>query len=144
MFGLSLNFILLMLALTVSHMILGMVWYGPLLFGKFWMRLMGADKLSTEEIKAMQKTMLPYYILQFILSLITSYLLTAFVWSLQVDPFIGAALLWLGFVMPTQISSVIWGGTEKSQWLKQSLVMTGYTLVGFMISAGIIYAWFMF
>jgi hypothetical protein len=46
--------------------------------------------------------------------------------------------------MPTQVSSVIWGGTEKSQWLKQSLVMISYTFVGFMISAGIIYAWFMF
>jgi hypothetical protein len=141
----SFTFFIVLIIIGVLQMVLGMFWYGPKMFGNFWMKLNNAEKYSQEEIKAMQKSMMPFYILQFVLSLWSAFALINLSLLVQIQPFIVAGFIWLAFIMPMIIQSVIWGSTEKKYWTKQIIVMSFYQLLASMIAAGVFYAsvmWF--
>lgn len=111
--------------------VMGMIWYGPL-FGKTWMKIIGAPQMSKEEMAKMQKEMMPYYGMQFVLALITSYIMYHFVkgW----DAVSGAEVgfwIWLGFAMPMAAGSM-WD-TKKGLQFKKFLVIAGYQLVTLMV-----------
>jgi hypothetical protein len=109
--------------------VLGMIWYGPL-WGKAYMDVMDKNNIPEEEIKKIQKEMGPYYGLQILLSLITSFVLFGVIYLVpEVCGARLALLIWLGFVAPTQIGAVIWGNTKKDKWFKQILIMLGYSLL---------------
>lgn len=107
--------------------ITGIVWYGPL-FGKTWMKIMGVEEMSKEEMRRMQKEMMPMYILQFVLSLITSFVLYHFVQLLGMSV---AFWIWLGFSMPLAAGAV-WD-TRKGYAMKKFLIVAGYQLVTLLI-----------
>lgn len=133
----TLNFTLISIAIIVQF-ILGAVWYGPL-FGKTWMRIMGGDKCTPKEIKAMQKAMGPFYLIQIVLTAISTIILSIFIdISLEYSVPMTAFILWLGFIVPTQISGVIWGSTKKEFWLKQILILAGCQFVSIMLAAWIL------
>lgn len=141
----SFTFFIVLLVIAVLQMILGMLWYGPKVFGNFWMKLNKAEHYTKEELKAMQKQMVPYYITQFLLSIWTAFVTINIVVITMMNPFIVAGVMWLGFTVPMIIQSVIWGSTEKKYWWKQIAVMSGYQFVAAMITAGVFYAsimWF--
>jgi hypothetical protein len=117
-----------LLLIAVLQMVLGMIWYGPL-FGKLWMRIMEVEDKTMDEIKQMQKAMLPFYILQFFLSCVVAFATFAFFASLPYASSV-TVMSWivLGLIIPTQISSVIWGSTKQKFWLKQIAVMSGYQI----------------
>jgi hypothetical protein len=129
----------MVLLATVAQFILGALWYSPFMFGKWWMEIMGATTLSADEIKRMQKEMAPFYLLQIVLTLVSTWVFALLVFYFR-DPQISlgsygvAGLIWLGFIVPMQISSVIWGNTKKQFWPKQIFVMISYQLVGIMIT----------
>jgi hypothetical protein len=132
------NFGLVFVA-TVVNFILGAMWYSPLMFGKWWAQIMGMDHLSKDELQKLQKSMGPFYGLQFILAFVSIAALAKLVWYLpDFGTYEIAAWMWLGFIVPIQIGSVIWGNTKKPFWAKQIFVMTTYQLVGIMISAAIL------
>jgi hypothetical protein len=112
---------------AIFLMIMGFVWYGPL-FGKLWMKIIGAPEMSKDEMARMQKEMMPYYGMQFALSLITSYVLYHFVkgWN-TVSGMEVAFWIWLGFAMPLAAGSM-WD-TKKGLQLKKFLMVAGYQLV---------------
>lgn len=118
---------------AVFLMIMGFVWYGPL-FGKLWMKIIGAPDMSKEEMARMQKEMMPYYAMQFVLALITSCVLYHFVqWA---PGYTGSGLevafwVWLGFAMPMAAGSM-WD-TKKGMQLKKFLVVAGYQLVTLLV-----------
>lgn len=121
---------------AISQFVLGALWYSPLLFGKVWMKIMGADSLSPEDLKSMQKSMAPFYLLQLVLSVLFSWQLWRTLLSFGTESlYAHAFMLWLGFILPIQVGSVIWGKTEKKFWVKQILIMTSYQLVGMLLSA---------
>jgi hypothetical protein len=129
------------LVATVAQFIIGMIWYGPL-FGKTWMKIHGADKLTPEEIKKTQKAMGPFYALQFVLTfLMTTVLATAMGVYVEYSPFMLAFYIWLGFMMPVQIGAVIWGADKKEFWLKKIMIMTGYQLVSILLATWIYAYW---
>jgi hypothetical protein len=127
----------LLLLATILQFILGALWYSPLLFGNFWMKVMGAEKYTKEELQKMQKEMMPFYLLQLVLTLITTFVLAN---NLSFNNLTGVAaygyafFMWFGYIAPVQIGTVIWGKTEKKFWLKQSLVMISYSFVGIMLA----------
>ena len=135
----EINYTVLFIA-TVVQFILGALWYSPLMFGKWWMEIMGATTLSPDEIKRMQKEMTPFYVLQIVLTFIFTLVFALFTQYLR-DPQISlnayavAGLIWLGFIVPTQISSVVWANTKKQFWPKQIFIMISYQLVGIMVTA---------
>lgn len=123
------NYFGVLLAAVVS-MILGFLWYGPMVLGKPWMKEKG---FTVESMKKAQKEMGKLYGLSFVVSLITAYVL-AHVMFLSQNYFNYQAIqtglttgfwVWLGFMMPVQLTATIFG---SKNW-KLFGIDTGYQLI---------------
>lgn len=114
--------------ITVVQFIVGAIWYSEL-FGKLWGRIHGFDKLTKEVQQKMMKSMGPFYGLQALVTLLTSFVLTLFVTYLPTwNAYAMAGFFWIGFVVPTQVSAVIFGGTESKWIIKKIAVQSGASL----------------
>ena len=136
----ELNYTLIIVA-TIAQFILGALWYSPLMFGKWWMEIMEVSHMSKDEIAKMQKTMVPFYALQFVLTLITTWVLAnniVYAGALGSAAYYYALFMWIGYIAPVQISTVIWGNTKKKFWPKQVFVMLSMQFVGIMLAAFIL------
>jgi len=134
------NLMLIILA-TLAQFILGALWYSPLLFGKTWMSIMEVSHYTKEELQKMQKSMMPFYGLQFFLTLITTWVLASNILFLGLSgsaAYFYAGFMWLGFIAPIQISSVVWSSTKRKYWIKQISIMSGMQLVGIMLATFIL------
>ncbi len=132
------NYVLVAVA-TVVQFVLGALWYSPVLFGKIWMEIMECTNIPPEELKKMQKEMAPFYVLQLVLTLLTTLAfanLVPYVTAFSIYHL--AFWIWVGFIAPIQIGSVVWANTEKKYWLKQILIMISFQLVSIMITAWIL------
>lgn len=115
---------------AVAAMAVGFLWYGPMLFGKQWMKLMGYTEESMEKAK---KSMGKMYSISFALSLVTAYVLSH-VMTLSENFFhygrletgvMTAFWMWLGFIMPVQLTAEIFGSKKWNLFG----INTGYQLV---------------
>ena len=131
----ELNYVAIVIA-TVLQFIVGAVWYMPI-FGKVWGTIHGFDRLAPEEQTNAQKGMGPYLVLQFVVTLVTTYVLALVVSELSSEwhAFGAAGFLWLGFVAPTQASAVMFGGTPKEWMCKKFGIMASGSLVNLMVAA---------
>lgn len=134
---------LAVLACAVISMIVGSIWYGPI-FGKKWMEIIGIDKLDEIQKKEMQKSAMPLYGVQFVLSILQAYILAYYIgigsW-IEISGVANALFIWLAFVMPTIAGSVMWtNNTSKIKWA-QFLVQAGYQLVLFIIFGLVLFFW---
>ena len=80
----DLNWLAVLVA-AISTMVVGFLWYSPLLFAKPWMREMGydpADKAKTDEMK---KKAGPAYLGSMIAGLLTAFTLALFLDALHVQ-----------------------------------------------------------
>ena len=124
---------------TVVQFAIGALWYS-VLFGKLCMKMHDCDKLSREELKKMQQAMMPFYGLQLLMTLITTVILAIFLTYVpDWNYYALAGFIWFGFVLPTQVSGVIFGNTEKKWIVKKILVQTGMSLVGLEAAAIILH-----
>jgi hypothetical protein len=122
------NFLTVLIAAVIS-MIIGFLWYSPFLFAKPWMKLMG---YTSESMKSAQKGMAKMYLISFIVTILTAYVLyhvivmsmNFFHYDSLSTGITSAIWMWLGFIMPVQITSVIFG---KESW-KLFFINTGYQL----------------
>jgi hypothetical protein len=132
------NYTLVIVA-VISQFILGALWYSPLLFGKKWMQIMGGDQYTPEEVKKMQKEMTPFYALQILLTLLSTFVL-AFSFELlsEYNLYMTALFIFVGFILPTQVSGVIWSNTKKHFWAKQIAIMAGCQFVSLMLATWIL------
>jgi hypothetical protein len=124
----SLNFVAIIVA-SVVQFVIGAVWYMPL-FGKLWAKIHGFDMLSPEAQKESQKGMAPLLFAQFIVTVVTTVVLAMFlpVLPLEWNPYGIAGFFWLGFVVPTQVSAVLFGGTKSKWMVTKILISTGGAL----------------
>lgn len=125
----------------VIAMALGFVWYGPL-FGKKWMEVIGVSETDEAHKKEMQKEMMPTMVLQFLLVMLQAYVLAHFIkiWS-GASGIETAIWVWLGFVVPTLASSVMWTAEKTSSKLTRFMLQTGYHLVLLIIFGYILQMW---
>jgi len=133
----SVNYLAVLVASVVA-MAEGFFWYGPAMFGKEWMKLMGYSK---ESMKAAQKEMSKTYAVAFAATLVTAYVLS------HIIDFAGAETLsagattgfwvWLGFVAPVQLTAVLYGGKKH----KLFYIDTGYQLVALAVMGAILAVW---
>lgn len=108
------NFIAVFLAAIVA-MVIGFLWYSPMLLGKPWMKEKG---YSSEQLKKEQKEMGKWYGVSFVVALITAYVLSLvmtlgenFYHQSELSTGITSAFwMWLGFIMPVQMTATIFGG----------------------------------
>ena len=115
------NFVAVLVAAIVS-MIIGALWYSPLLFGKLWMRL--SNITAKQLAAAKKKNMTAQYIGQFVLCLVTAYVLThflAYVGATSVSDAVQLGFwIWLGFVGPVTMGMVLWMGKSFKLFLLDS------------------------
>lgn len=128
------NYLAVLLA-AISNMVIGSLWYSPILFLKPWMKASG--------VKMGGKNPMPSYIIAFIVALIVAYVFHHFIWltakGMGTDITISSAMTtafwgWLGFVATTAVGTSIWEGKPWSYWL----ITAGYWLVSLLAMATII------
>ncbi len=133
---------LAILVCGVAAMVIGFLWYGPL-FGKAYMKVMGADMMSPEQKAAMRKNMWGMYLLQFILSIVTAGTLAYHIsnWSGS-STAVGIAICsWFGFVMTTEAGAALWSGKPKKLAWNMFFISAGAQLVTFVVFGLIIAMW---
>ncbi len=134
----NINYLAVLVA-AVAQFIFGAIWYMPI-FGKIWGRMHGFDKLPQDVQEQMYKGMWPWLILQFVITVVTTFVFALLLSTApsQWHAYGFAGFLWLGFVLPTQISAVVFGGTEP-QWIWKKIAISSIgALINYMIMAAII------
>ncbi len=135
MYEFSMNYIAVVVVAAISF-ILGALWYSPFLFYKPWLKAFGKTE---EEIKSGIKPVT--YVLTFVAWLIASYVLAVFV-DYSGSPTFGYGMLagflcWFGFAAATSLIHHLFAQRPLEMWL----IDTGYVLVAFLISGGILAIW---
>lgn len=134
---------LAVLVASVAQFIFGAIWYMPL-FGKVWGQIHGFDQVPKEQQAAMMKDMMPMLVVQFVFTAITSFVFTLLASSFQSDWSLYqlAFLFWLGFLLPTQVAAVIFGGTKPNWVMKKIGIMVGASFINMLLIA-LVLGWFM-
>jgi hypothetical protein len=129
----EINFLAVIVA-ALSCFVTGFLWYGPLLFGKIWMKEAGITKE-----KAKQSNMFLVFGLTFLLALIISFNLAAFLgtnaglaWGMTAGGLAG-----IGWVCASLGIVYLFEGKT----LKLFLINAGYQAVTYIIAGGIIGIW---
>jgi hypothetical protein len=144
MIDVPVNYVAVLVA-SIANMVLGSLWFGPL-FGKQWIALMGWTK---EEMQAgkekMKGKMNQTYAIAFVGSLATAYVLSHIIsFSSFYQDATGMAVglttafwVWLGFVAPVTLSSVLWEGKPWKLWC----LTNSYYLVSLIVMGAILANW---
>jgi Protein of unknown function (DUF1761) len=148
----------------VIQTIFASLWYSPLLFGKFWMKVNGIPENATkEEMKELSKGVGIYYGIQFALQLVTNTILfflinytnrlyasldsaklnqiqayvkqDLFIISPSYAYVLFAILIWIGFLLPVVIQNELWTKSSNSMKVKKTLVVGGQLLISTVIAA---------
>jgi hypothetical protein len=129
------------LVAAVSTMVVGFLWYSPVLFAKPWTVLMGYDPNDKAKMDEMRKSMGKSFGISFVASLIAAFVLGKIIEVTTVDSAlygmkIGFAV-WLGFVTTVQLTAKLFG----NQPTKLYLINTGYQLVCYLVMGAILAVW---
>lgn len=133
---------LAVLVAGIASMVVGFIWYSPVLFGNAWTKASGR---TAESMKEEKNKLGKIYTISFILSLITAYVLTHVMafsvnyyhYSLLSTGVTSAIWMWLGFVMPVQATDVLFGGKNFTLFA----INTGYQLAS-LLAMGVTIALF--
>lgn len=127
------------LIMTVIATVLGMLWFGPRMFGKKWMQYMGHDEATLNnpvKMKELDKGMGLWYGLQFVATFIMLGALSLCLTSVSGSQvYIVTGFLWLGFVVPIGATNEIWSMTASKHRLPKFLISSTYQLVVMLIAA---------
>ncbi len=134
----DINYLAVLVA-GASYMVVGSLWYSPVMFGNIWQKEAGLSKEFMSQAK--QKGMTRIMMLGFGGALITAYVLSHFI------DLIGAQLLsdglavsgwaWLGFMVPLHLGSVLW---EGKSW-KYMAINAVHSLVTTLLMGVILTLW---
>jgi uncharacterized protein DUF1761 len=133
--------LLAVLVAAISTMVVGFLWYSPVLFAKAWMREMGHDPNDKAKIQEMQKSSGGAYAGSFVASLVSAFILAMLLHWLRADNLhLGLNLgfhVWLGFVATVQLTGVLF----MKQSMKLFAIYTGYQLVCYLVMGAILAVW---
>lgn len=128
------NYIAVLIA-TAINMVVGTLWYSPVLFGNVFTKALGK---SDEELKAMKRGVAKMYIFALAGALISSYVLGLMITMTNARTIADVVQLsfwlWLGFVVTTGLLGVVFENRNKTLYMLQS----GYYLVVFIL-AGLVF-----
>ena len=126
------------LAAAVAVLVLGWLWYSPLLFFKPWMRLRGMDPVA-----AMAGAKMPAgkLLIELVRCLVLAYVIARFMALLGVSGWMGAVhlglFLWIGFPVILLTGSVLW---ENVPW-KVAAIHAGDWLVKLLVIPIVVSVW---
>ena len=133
--------LLAVLVAALSTMVVGFLWYSPILFAKPWMREMGYDPNDKAKVQEMQKSAGPAYFASLLASVVTAFILALFFYEMHVQSIhIGLLIafhVWLGFVATVQLTGVLF----MKQSMKLFAINTGYQLACYLAMGAILSAW---
>lgn len=136
----SLNWLAILVA-AMSTMILGFLWYSPLLFAKAWTREMGYDPNDKAKMDEMRKSAGPAYAGSFAASLLTAFTLALILHGMRAESLhfgvMASFHIWLGFVATVQFT----GALFTKQSMKLFAINTGYQLVCYLVMGAILVLW---
>jgi hypothetical protein len=136
----SLNWVAILVA-AVSTMVVGFLWYSPLLFAKPWMREMGYDPNDKAKTEEMKKSAGRAYGGSFVASLISAFTLALILHGLRAEDWhfgiMASFHIWLGFVATVQFT----GALFMKQSMKLFAINTGYQLVCYLVMGVILTLW---
>lgn len=136
----SLNWVAILVA-AVSTMVVGFLWYSPLLFAKPWMREMGYDPNDKAKTEEMKKSAGRAYGGSFVASLISAFTLALILHGLRAEDvhfgIMASFHIWLGFVATVQFT----GALFMKQSMKLFGINTGYQLVCYLVMGVILTLW---
>jgi len=126
---------------AIAAMVIGFLWYSPILFANPWMRLMGIDPADKAKIAEMQKGRIYDLALAFVASIVSAVVLAKIIDLTSVNTIlygmkIGFAV-WLGFVTTVQLTGALFG----KQPTKLYLINTGHQLVCYLAMGAILAVW---
>ena len=129
------------LVCAIATMVIGFLWYSPILFANPWMRLMGFDPNDKAKLAEMQKGAGQMYALSFVASIVSAVVLAKIIDISSVNTVlygmkIGFAV-WLGFVTTVQLT----GALFSKQPNKLYMINTGYQLVCYLAMGAILAKW---
>lgn len=123
---------------VLINMVLGALWYSPVLFGKKWMKLVGLSETDAPEMKKMApKAYLGSALGSIVLALVLSFFVDwygALIWTQGV--FV-AFLAWVGFVVPTSLNTILYENRSKGVFY----INMGYYLVSFILMGIVLAVW---
>ena len=133
--------LLSVLAAAIATMILGFLWYSPILFAKPWTVAMGYDPNDKAKMDEMRKGAGKLYGITFVASLLSAFVLAKIIDVATVtSAFYGMKIgfaVWLGFVTTVQLTSTLF----KKRPIKLYLIDTGYQLVCYLVMGAILAKW---
>ena len=119
---------------AIAAMVIGFLWYSPLMFAKPWMKLSG---WTEKQMKENQKngSMTKTYVISTISSVVMAYVLNMILNRTGIDSIYPAIMtafwVWLGFVATTAVTEVLY---MRRSWTLY-LINTGYQLVSLLVMA---------
>jgi Protein of unknown function (DUF1761) len=129
------------LASAVATMVIGFVWYSPVMFAKPWMKLMGIDPNDKAKLAELQKGAGAMYTLSMVASILSAAVLAKLLGIATINsPLYGLKLgfaVWLGFVTTVQMT----GALFTKQPAKLYAINTGYQLACYLAMGAILGAW---
>ena len=129
--GLSEINLLAVLVAGVAHMVTGLVWYAPKLFGNAWAELTGKD------LKPARQWLVAGIIGHQVIALALAVIVRLAGATTVAGGIAVAALVWLGFVVTLEVGELIW---EKIPF-RLFLIRIGNHLVALGLAGAILAAW---
>jgi hypothetical protein len=128
-------------ASALAAMVVGFVWYSPLLFARPWMVLMGYDPNDKAKTKEMQNSAGPSYMMSLVASVISAAVLGEIIALAAINTALNGMkvglAVWLGFVTTVQLTNSLF----SRQPAKLYAINTGYQLVCYLAMGAIMGAW---
>jgi hypothetical protein len=136
----GINYLAIVIA-AILAMVIGAIWYGPL-FGKTWLKVIGADINDLEQRKKMQKSAGPLYAVQFILTLFQVLVLAHLIAdTTTVNGLERSLWIWAAFVMPVIAGTAMWNNDSKKISWARFLIQSGYQLTIFIVFGLLLTYW---
>lgn len=117
---------------AIASLVIGWIWYSPKFFGDIWKREMGFDGDSLNSDK---KSMIKSMSIGFIADIVKAFFLVFLTFSLGLNQFFLSLIIWIGFIVPPVLSSVLY---EKRSWTL-FFISSGYQLASLLAISFMIY-----
>ncbi len=116
-------------------MVVGALWYSPLLFAQPWMRAIGK---TSDDLRGGNAR---YYVLAAVAAFLMSYALARIIRWADADGVVSGGLIallaWTGFVATTSAVNSAFAGRPRNLWL----IDAGYYLVSLLLMGAILGTW---
>ena len=115
----------------IVHIVLGLLWFQPKLFGNEW------SKLTGQELKPSFTWIFPGIIGHLLMILVLAFLIKLTNAENGLYGVLIGLMAWIGFIVPMEIGELIW---EKNPF-RLFLIRIGNQLLGIAVSGYILEAW---